>query len=237
MHVGDAIARCTRLHAECLDDQIAEANVTSCLAALCAMAGRFAEAREYGRVADRVYGEVDTLFAGLGQGLVAVGRELAGDRAGAERALLAKLRFFTRTLDGEPDGRAITATHDLARLCCDDGRWDEAERWLSVYGAVHDKRETGQLEYWYGTRIVVQARIAAHRGDSAEAIGLAQHAVARFERSDDLNARAAAWLTLAGSQRRAGGGEDERAVATALAYYEQKGNVAAVVRVRETVGL
>ena len=61
---------------------------------------------------------------------------------------------------------------------------------------------------------------------------LAREAIERFERSDDLNARGLAWLTLAEVHQIAGRREQgASATQTAVRYYEQKGNVSAASRV------
>ena len=49
----------------------------------------------------------------------------------------------------------------------------------------------------------LEARLAAHRGELAEAVALAQRAVELAERSDMLNLRARVWLALAEVQRAA----------------------------------
>jgi class 3 adenylate cyclase/predicted ATPase len=231
MPVDQATARCEELYAESADDRIAAANIAACLSLLHAMAGAFDEARAHARVADEVYGRVDSMFAALGQSLVATRRELLGDREGAKQAALAKFHFFRASLGGAPDGRAIDATNALARLCCDDGRWDEAAQWLALYAGVPREIDGGWIEV--GNRLLIQARLAAHRDEPDEALELARRAVDRSERFDDLNARAQGWLVLADVHSAAGREEEaDAANGTAIAYYEQKGNVTAAARAR-----
>jgi tetratricopeptide (TPR) repeat protein len=162
----------------------------------------------------------------------AYAKELAGDRAGARAELEARLLFYREhTLDGAPDGREAFVAHWLAEFDCDDGRWDDAEECVASYRNVPDPNN-GTVGFW-DMRLAVLARLAGHRGEHAEAVRLAQRAVALSERTDDLNLKARLWLAFAEVQRASGHAADaDAAVATALDLYEQKGNVAAAGRLR-----
>ena len=82
-------------------------------------------------------------------------------------------------------------------------------------------------------RFAASARVAAHRGEHAQALELAQRAVELAEPSDLLNLRARVWLALAEVQRaQAPRRRRDAAVAAALRLYERKGNVAAAARLR-----
>jgi Tfp pilus assembly protein PilF len=167
------------------------------------------------------------MFAALGQTAVTTARLLAGDRAGAEQAQRAKWLFFGGATDGPADGRAIDAAESLAGLCCDDGRWDEAEQWIARYRDVR-RRSTG--------RLAVEARLAAHRGEYVEALALARKVVERAQRSDNLNWQARQWLVLAEVHQRAGqDDESDAACARAVELFELKGNVAAAAQTRSTI--
>ena len=125
----------------------------------------------------------------------------------------------------------MTAAYHLALLYCDQGRWDEAGRCLE-YGRDAPVPADFRREAVVG--LAARARLAAHRGDPAEAVTLAQHAVELAGRSDMLNLRARIWLALAEVQRRNGAtAEGEAAVAEAIRLYEAKGNVVAAAQVRE----
>jgi tetratricopeptide (TPR) repeat protein len=227
MPVPDATARCEQLYEANHDDRLLRAIIASCLSYLSAMAGRFEDAERYSSIADPVLGRVDTMFAALGQMAVTEARELVGDHAGAVQAQKAKWLFFGGATDGPLDGRALDAADSLARLCCDDGRWDEAEEWVARNRHVRP-RDPG--------RLATEARLAAHRGDHAEALKLAHEAVERAEATDHLNSRAKKWLVLAEVQRATGHPDEaEAAVTRALELYEQKGNVAAAARARSAV--
>ena len=121
------------------------------------------------------------MFAALGQALVSTRRELLGDPDGAERAQIAKWRFFKDSLGGPPDGRAIDATNVLARLCCEDGRWEDARRWLAVYAELPHRGDSYRESP--GTRMVVEAQLALHAGEPDLASALARRAADRSELS------------------------------------------------------
>jgi predicted ATPase/class 3 adenylate cyclase len=228
MPVPSAIARCEELRAANRDDRVLEAVVANSLAALNAMGGRFEEAGRFQRLAGGLLGPGDTMFAALGQSTAAYACELLGDRAGAMTALTAMWRFFGATSDGVPDRRAINAANQIAEICCDEGRWGEAEAWLARYRSFPLGDARGLL------RPALEARLAAHRGDGAEALALAERAVEHAERTDELNRRARIWLALAEVREAAGRSSDaETAIAAALALYKRKGNVAAAARLRD----
>jgi hypothetical protein len=229
--VDDALRRCEEVRASSRDDRTLEAIVTRVVGALCAMAGRVEEAREHLRRSSLVLDELDLVSAAWAhRWIVAEARDLLGDRPAAEHELLECWRKF-RAIGGElPDLRAMQAAYTLALFCCDDGRWDEAERWLE-YG--RDVPMAAHFRYETMLRLAARARIAAQRGDSTDAEALARSAVENAERGDVLNAQAFAWLTLAHVSDRAGATSDaDAALATAIARYERKGNVAAAARAR-----
>jgi tetratricopeptide (TPR) repeat protein len=158
-------------------------------------------------------------------------KELADDRAGAEQDLEAMWSTFRDTLGGAPHPRAQQAAYRLARLYCDDGRWDDAEERLAFYrDAPHPKSGRNLAD-----RLVGEARLAAHRDDHRDAATFARRAVEIMEPTDDLNSRAGTWLALAEVQRAAGRtAEADAAVARALELYQQKGNLAAAATVQAT---
>ena len=230
MLVGDAIRRCEELRDANRDDRMLEAVITRCLSALLAMAGRFDEAHESGRRSSRVLDEAKTASSfGTRGRLAAQAKELAGDRAGAERDLEAMWLFFREALGGAPAGNAMSAAFRLANLYCDDGRWDDAEECLAFYRDAPDRI----VRHTAADRLAAAARVAAHRGELVEAVTLGLRAVGITEPTDQLNTRAGTWLALAEVQR-AGGNDAEAddAVAKALELYERKGNVAAATALR-----
>jgi predicted ATPase len=228
--VEDSIRRCEELREANREDRVLEAVIARCLSALLAMAGRFDEAGEYGRRSSGVLDEANiTISSWATRDRAAQAKEFAGDRAGAERDLEARWRFFRETFAGMAHLFAVRSAYELADLYCDDGRWDEAEECLAFYRDNPVVHNAGIDPLRHG----MEARVAAHRGRHAEAVRLAHRAVELAEPTGDLNARARVWLALAEVQRARGEtAEADRAVAAALDLYERKGNIAAAGRLR-----
>jgi tetratricopeptide (TPR) repeat protein len=227
--VVDAIRRFEELLESTGSDRVLEATVTRGLSAMLAMAGRFDEARELVGKSSLVLDELNLLTRSVYRSIAATAKELVGDRVGAEHELTARWKSLSGMRSDAVDARAMNAASDLAYLYCDEGRWEDAERCLD-YG--RDVLEIKSL-FVAAPRFAVSARVAAHRGEYAQALELAQRGVALAERSDMLNLRARLWLALAEVQRHAGAESDARtAVAAALDLYEKKGNVAAAAIVR-----
>jgi DNA-binding SARP family transcriptional activator len=217
-----AIARCEELLASAHDDRVLEAQVRQPLALFYAMAGRADDAVGCLGEASSVLDELpDTRHKYLYHEVVVYAHELLGDPAGAESELERMWRYF-RDFRGEPgDTRAANAAVELARLYCDQGRFDEAADMLA-YGV------TGQAEARLLRRSAVRARIAVNEGHIDAAIALAEHAVEGAEKWPyKLDLRARMWASLAAvldAGRRSSAAESARA--TAFGLYEQKGNVA-----------
>jgi tetratricopeptide (TPR) repeat protein len=158
--------------------------------------------------------------------------EWTGDLAGAEQELAAVFLSMRDARGAGPEARALRVAAHLALLLCDQGRWDEAAAYLA-YGEEVDGAEPvqGKIYSWY--RFAARGRLAAQRGELAEALELVRQAVEVADRGDWLNHRARVWLALAEVTRAAGRtAEADAAVTKALALYEQKGNVAAAARLR-----
>jgi DNA-binding SARP family transcriptional activator len=224
MPVPAAAARCEELLEANRGDRVLEATISSCLAELGAMAGRFDEARARVDDANRVLGAADSLLAALAQTTIARALMLLGDGAGARQAHEARWQFFSSYANGAPDARAIDSAELALTFCCDTGRWNEAERWLALYADVPRRTHL---------RLMSEARVAAHRGEHETAVVLAERALELTAESDGLNDLAADWLGFAEVCRAAGHREDaEAAVANALAAYEAKGNVTAAAALR-----
>ena len=203
--------------------------LTRFLSLLYAMAGRPEDALESARASSRVLDALQEGTQSLNlQRFVAAALELAGDRAGAEREWTARwLRF--RDLAGDaPDQDSVVAAAELAGFYCDEGRWEEAADLLAYGGDVAHR--------WHLTQQIVQARMAAHRGEHADALARIGDVVERAEHGGHLTVRGQAQVALAEVQRAAGSeAEADAAVARALALFEEKGNVAAAERLRSAL--
>jgi hypothetical protein len=218
--VGEALPRVEALLQSCGDDRVLEASVLRHRSVLLAMAGRFDESRECERKAGSVLEEaaVESLSWGA-LDMASYACKLAGDREGGKRFLETKWRVYP-VEDGKTHRLAMGAAGGLADRYCDEGRWSEAEAILAQFRDVQ-------------TFDRVEARIAAHRGRTDQALALAQGVVERVERTDLLNRRADSWLVLAEVQRAAAlDGEADASVERAIGLYEQKGNVAGIALAR-----
>jgi tetratricopeptide (TPR) repeat protein len=229
--VAEAISRCEHLLRANRNDRMLEAVAMRSLSALFAMAGRFDEAREHLRTSSLVLDESDALTPSWAyRRIAAEAKELAGDRAGAEQELTAKWQSLRGTGGSAPHGLAMQAANQLALLYCAEGRWDDAADCLAY---SHDVPEPAGFFEAAAIRLAASARLAAHHGQLAEAVMLAERAVAHAEPTDMLNFRARVWLALA-EVHRAGGAaaEADTAVAAAVRLYDSKGNVAAAAPLR-----
>jgi hypothetical protein len=208
--------------------------ITRFLSLLFAMAGRADEARQHVRRSGLVLDELPLTTPSLVYRHVAAeALELIGDHAGAEHEVIEMWRGVHDARGARPDVRAITAVSMHALLLCDSGRWDEAERGLCYGAELPEPVFFRHGTVWY---LAARARVAAHRGELAEALALARRALDLAEPTDALSLRARVWLATGAVQRAAGAvGEAEAAVANALALFEQKGNTASAARVRTTV--
>jgi DNA-binding SARP family transcriptional activator len=228
---GEAISRYEELLASNRRDRALEAILRRFLSAVLAMSGRFDEARELIRRSDAVLAELNQLLQfWVFRDAAAEAKELLGDRTGAQQELTAKWLRFREFRGRNPDPRAMQPAYLLALMCCEDGRWDDAERFVA-YG-----RTAPEPLYYTRERVLglaANARLAAHRGELDEALALADRAVRVADAADVLDLRARLWLTLADVRRLRGEvGEADAAVAIAVDLYERKGNVTAAALAR-----
>jgi tetratricopeptide (TPR) repeat protein len=226
-HVDAAIRRCVELRRAWHDDRLAEALIARCLARHVAMAGSAREARELVAHAERVLAELDPGRVGpyfSADDAAGGALRYAGDRAGAKDWL--RLSWLTRSRQSaKPDGRAVRAALELALMCCEDGEWDEIERFLAV-----GEGDSGTQS---AVRLAVRARLAAHHNRHPEASALATQAVEASQRRDNPHFQARMWANLA-DVRRAGGDERgaDAATETARELFERFGNVAGAAMLR-----
>jgi predicted ATPase len=234
MPVPEATARCQELRGEVGDDRVVDAVIVRCLAELAAMASDTEQACEYLRASSQVLDEASmSTPSGVSRNVAADAKLYLGDRTGAERELEAMVVYF-RDAGGAADLRAMHASFRLAGLYCDDGRWEDAEDCIAPYRAVPESRWIAPQ----ASRYAVEARLAAHRGQTVRADTLARRAIDLSERTDHPNARATIWLAAAEVHRAAGRfAEAEDAASRALELYRQKGNIAAESQLQEGIGI
>jgi class 3 adenylate cyclase/tetratricopeptide (TPR) repeat protein len=228
--VDSATASVKELLSSAGDDRVLGAEVKRALAGLYAMAGRSEEALELFRESGKVLEELGHLQSWTARGMFAADvAALAGYQVVAEEARRAAIAYFRDLRPGVVDGRAWSMSANLASSCCDEGRWVEADD-LLTYGR---EVEIATMPLSQATRLAVEARLAARRGELDQAVALAERAVASPATRDWLNHRARHLLALAEVLRAAGRTvEGDAALAKAIELYEQKGNVAGAARVR-----
>ncbi len=228
--VNEGIRRCEELLESSRDDPALQAVVSRSLAVLFAMAGRFDEARDHIRRSSIVVETRDGRTSNVFQLSMAQALELIGDRAGAEEVLVARHAHLRGAAGAVPDRPAMASAVELASFYCDDGRWDEAADSISY--TLHCP-EPAFYQGWAVQRVIVQARLAAHHAHYAEALALAQRAVALVEPIENLDFKARAQLALAEVQRANGQtAAADAAVDAAIRFLEERGNVAAIARLR-----
>jgi DNA-binding SARP family transcriptional activator len=232
--VADAIRRCEELRRSATGDAVLAATIERGLAPLYAMAARDDEARECLRRAAEVLDQLDYHTQVWFRLYAAKAERLLGDWAAAEQNLVAVWRRFGGEDGGAPRLQAWAAARDLGSLYCDQGRWDEAERWL--YWKVETALPTleqAPTHIGWALWIAASARLALHRGEADEALRFARRAVEIGEQTDYSNDLAEAWQALAEVEHAGGrSAEADAAVAAALALYERKGNLAAAAQLR-----
>ena len=176
----EIVARCEELLPTAATDRVLKATLKRMLGAAYAMVARPDEALKLIEESGRVLDEADQLtLSAMYKNVAAYARELAGDKAGAERELLARWSYFAGAESATADRRAIGSAYDLALLYCDEGRFDEAERVVGPLrdlplGRIHAREQVAQ-------RLAVEARLAAHYGRQAEAAELAERVVEAVE--------------------------------------------------------
>jgi class 3 adenylate cyclase/tetratricopeptide (TPR) repeat protein len=123
-----------------------------------------------------------------------------------------------------------TVAGSLARVYCDVGQLEEAERLASRAAELGSSDDASTQMLWRDA----QALVEAHRGQHATAERLAREAVQIGEQTEALNAQAETYadlgevLALTGQHKKAAEALDE-----ALARYEAKENLVMAGRVRE----
>ena len=228
--VGEATRRCEHLLETYGSDLVMEAVITRFLSLFLAMAGRFDEARDRVERSSVVLDELEHVTSWVYRRVAAETKRLLGDRRGAEHELIERWRSLRHLKEDGVDGRAITAACQLSLLYAAEDRWEEAAEHLSYARDVPDPaffRPDSVL------LLAARARLAAHRGESADALELAGRAVALADGTDLLELRALLWVELARVRRASDRpAQADAAEAEALRLYEKKGNLADAARLR-----
>jgi tetratricopeptide (TPR) repeat protein len=225
--VEDGIRRCQEILERSPTRQV-EALALLEQGPLLAMCGRFSEARE-------LFQRGKEIIEDLGLPIVAAGASqerfeiemLAGDPEAAEVEVRRACEILEQL--GEK-GYLSTRAALLAHALCAQGRYDEARPFIevAVEAGSEDDRFTQAL--WRAAR----AKVLARQGNVDEALRLASEAVAIVAQTDWLNTRGDAMLDLAEVLELAGmRDEAAAAIAEAVRFYEQKGNIVAAGKAHE----
>ena len=192
---------------------------------LLAMLGRFDEAWPSAREASARLREL-TGGADGGEYALAEIASLAGDQAAAAE----HLRGFCEFLEERGQhGLLSTFAPMLGRALCAVGRYDDAEPQAQIGRELGEEHDVATQALWRQ----VQALVASHRGQHADAEALARDAVAMIEQTDALNYQGAALVDLADVLRAAGrSAAAAEALGGAIACYERKQNLAAAEQAR-----
>jgi class 3 adenylate cyclase len=214
--VEDGRRRCDRLLAEAADDRLLAGRVTTAVAYLEALEGRFDEARALGREGSRMLEDVGARVAAAAvrfwTGQVEL---LAGDARAAEiefRLGLDRLEEIGET------GVSATLIPLLCRSLVAQGRNEEAEPYAAL---TEDSAAVGDVLTRVAARLA-RSELALGRGESEIAGRLAEEAVDLTATTDAPVLRGDALLVLAGAT------DNEAAAAEAHALFTKKGSVAGV---------
>jgi class 3 adenylate cyclase/predicted ATPase len=217
---SDALATCSELLTAAGRTRTLEANVTGVAAGLEAMLGDFDKARAaYARAASMLE-ELGLELARAALTQIGVPLELlAGDPIAGEREARKGAEIFARF------GSSVVQAPLIAESLHAQGRFHEAAQALTE-AAVGSRPAIAQWQvHWR----IVEARLALADERPVDAVESAGAGVALAEPTEDLNLRGDAMAALGAAQRAVGRHKEAaEALRSARAFYEAKGNVAAV---------
>ncbi|HEY2371201.1 MAG TPA: adenylate/guanylate cyclase domain-containing protein [Gaiellaceae bacterium] len=216
-----AAQRCRELLESFADSRMVRAVIVSSLAPLEAMQGAFDQARAHAEEAAEIFDDLGALMVRAGLAEVSADIErLAGDLNAAEDELRFAISVFH---DAGSPALAALRSANLVGVLVEQQRLAEAERVLADVDAAirHDDIDASVAHR------VARAHVALARGRNDDARRLADEALEALRGTDALSVRAEVLAIRAAA---AGEQPDE-----AIAVHEQKGNVAAVSRLRGVV--
>jgi predicted ATPase len=228
--VATAIALCESSLATEMNDRQVEGMVTSKLALLKAMNGKFDEARALYRRGRAMLDELGESMraASTAVDLVII-EQLAGDLANAERAVMADYEFFART--GETYYLSTMAAL-LARVIRDQERDDEALTLLSIAEGAAAEDDVDAQVLWRSIR----APILARSGDLTAAMELAQAAAELVSQTESPVLQADTLFELATVLLIGKRTDDARATAErAATIYGAKGDIVSTSRTQRWI--
>jgi class 3 adenylate cyclase/tetratricopeptide (TPR) repeat protein len=154
---------------------------------------------------------------------------LALDFGAAERSLMGQYGSFKEM---DERNHLSTVAGEISRVMCDQGRFDEGERFARICQESAASDDISSQILWRSSR----ARVLARRGDPEGAESLAREAVAISMRTDFIGVQADARMDLSDVLRAIGRPDESRPVAEeALELYRRKGNLSMVRRTEATL--
>jgi len=225
--VEEGIALCKRFHDEAVDDPFVQANAWVDRAALEAMRGDFALARELLAEGRQALADLGfTLLVAMSAQEAHYVEMLADDPAAATRILRESYAQL------EPMGERAylsSAAALLAHTLYAEGELGEAERFSRISEGAAAPADVFSQILWRSAR----ARIRARRGEPAEAEVLAREAVELAEKTDMLNTQGDTLVHLSEVLSLAGRpGEARTVLEQAAERFELKGNKVSLQRAR-----
>jgi class 3 adenylate cyclase/tetratricopeptide (TPR) repeat protein len=223
-----AISQLEQLLSEATSRSFAEASLLVWLGGLRSQRGEIDEGRRLAAQGQARHRELGHERWAAGNTMETAQLELrAGDAAAAE----AQLRPAHEHLKaiGEKGTRCGVAAL-LAEALYQQKRLDEAEEFTRVSEDAAASDDVLAQVWWRGVR----AKVLARRGDKSSAVRLARQAAELSEPADHLVMKGQAYEALGETLRLVGEAEEARtAYEQALAFFEQKGDVADAGRVAE----
>jgi ATP/maltotriose-dependent transcriptional regulator MalT len=190
------------------------------------MRGEFDRARAtyaYGQAQVEELGGVVAVSGSLESALIEI---LAGDLDAAELAL----RRDYQALEAMGERYALSSVAGLlARVVYEQGRIGEADELSRTVESLSGAEDIDAQALWRGVR----AKVRAHRGETSQALQLAEEALALRRQADSPALEAEAIADLAEVQRLIGDTNWKATLADAVAGYQRKGDVASVQRLAE----
>ena len=224
--VSEAIERSEELLAGVSGDRRTEGKLCRTLAVLYAMRGDFDKARASYIHAQALLEELGGYVAASGSLEFAQIEILAGDLDAAEAAL----RLDYQALEAMGERYVLASIAGLlARVLYEQARYDEAEELSRTVEGFSSPEDIDAQALWRGVR----AKVLARRGESAEATRLAQEMLALRRQAESPDLEAEALADLAEVERLNGDDGWRATLATAVAGFERKGDVASVRRLTE----
>ena len=217
--VPDGIRGCDEVLEGIRGNRKTEAIVLGALAQLKAMDGQFEEARA---ICERVRGILTELQARIDANSTSIEASRVEIRAGDLAAAEDMLRRDEAALAGlEEQYLRSSIVGILANVLALRGSFDEAERYSALAESLADEDDQDSQIKWRTAR----AKVLAHRGMAAEALAVAEEAVALASDGEDVEAHADALLDLGRVLRMLGRDEPSEApLRQALDLYRAKGD-------------